>query len=256
MSRMSMSFGRAPRVARALFHEYGRACLIFWGILLAIVALLSVTRATALPEGLSDDVWGSAVRSSSRIFLLVIGILATTASLPVYVAHGVTRREYVAGAGLFAVLVGALFAVVVLAGYLIQWAIGFGQVVVRDPAPVLVFYELLAPWVHEGRYFTEQPLPLLALHEALLFAVWYLTGALIGAGFYRHVAAGLLTIPLAAAWMLAAESAGGETLAQIFAWAMPAAHLASTALQLGMALAGWLVTYGILRQVAIRSSQG
>lgn len=125
--------------------------------------------------------------SPSKVFMLVLGILSVSSFLPFYVQHGVTRRDYFYGASVSSVaLTGGLMA--------LAWLVTIIEQVIR---PDMVNPSFLGPdasWL------------LTAFVFMLVILMYFAGGWLIGAGFYRYGAGGLLFILLAVLFISFVES--------------------------------------------------
>jgi hypothetical protein len=64
--------------------------------------------------------WSLTVDTAPGWFMFVMGIISAVMHLPVAVAHGVTRREFTIGAGVFAVATAVLFQLMKTVGTLLE----------------------------------------------------------------------------------------------------------------------------------------
>jgi hypothetical protein len=166
---MNKSHG-ARIVARAMFTGQVRYLLFFWAI--AIPIFVGIGVGMAMSGHLDQSTWETAELGGAKYFPFVVGIMITPTMLPLFVAHGVTRRSFSLGAAAFLALYSGVFALIVTAGYGIEY----------------VFYsayhlpiKLVAPHM----FSSTAQLPLV-LAEALLVLMAHMTsGLLIGSGFYR-----------------------------------------------------------------------
>lgn len=177
------------QINASLFHSYRSSVVWFWVILFLIYAGVGIFHHVTLRSvlGTESDVWGGIASQASRWFVLVIGILVATLSLPVHVAHGLTRRDFAAGAALFGLLLALLCSGAVVAGYVIFSG------------------------VHWAGTRPEQPLLWVAVSLIFLLQAWFLAGSLIGAGFYRFRKWGMLFIPAGLACVAGVEAASRES---------------------------------------------
>ncbi|APU16903.1 MULTISPECIES: hypothetical protein [Actinoalloteichus] len=162
-----------------------RAVLIgYWAVLIIVVIVIWVV-ANVLGAGDPTTTAGWSFSNPPRYFLFAIGIMLPTLFLPMFVTHGVTRRRFVADAGIFAVLISAAFA-------LMQW----GGLVFEG---FLLGTMSVDQEVNGAHLFTSREQVLLAITEfGVLGLVHLLAGAVIGAGFYRFGwLRGLFLIPVA-----------------------------------------------------------
>ncbi|MFD9704580.1 hypothetical protein [Lentzea sp. NPDC059081] len=105
-------------------------------------------------------------------FLLWVGVYAIHNMLPIAVAHGRTRREFLIGTSLLAVVLAVVGIVIAWAGFLAEGAL----------------YSLM-DWQADAHGS-------LVVHF-LMYLVWFVTGALCAAGFDRFGAGGAFVLPAA-----------------------------------------------------------
>lgn len=127
----------------------------------------------------------SFIAHPAKIFMLVCGIISVSGFMTHYVRLGVTRKAY---------FIGAAIASAVLA---LALAVGSGLVYVAERSLFGGDIRLEGHWLAAVVAFAFH-----ALH-------YYVFGWLIGAGFYRYGAGGLLFIVLAIAFAFAAEALWG-----------------------------------------------
>ena len=224
-------------VYKALLRIHRPIILWFAVIVLAVEAIgvVIITSATDLQFSLWLAIAGSAV----KYWTLVIGIMLVAMHLRQFVANGVTRREFVAGAALFMLTVAGGFAVAVVLGHCLESAVA-GAIGERAAGyPVLSAGGLLGEL---GR----------VLPQAI---AWPLSGALIAVGFYRF-RAWLGLIVMVAGALPAAVAGGLVSLDE-------QGHVRDL-LPYAPALLIWLVVTGLgavalhllTRDVAIRPARG
>ncbi|WP_027346105.1 hypothetical protein [Hamadaea tsunoensis] len=97
-------------ILRSMWHNYRYTFLIYWIImgLFIVAAQIMVSNTTdqdAVYAGLTNF-------APPKYFLSVMGVLFVIVNLPVYVAHGVSRRRYMTGTAVFAALIGATYALI------------------------------------------------------------------------------------------------------------------------------------------------
>ncbi|MCK2239182.1 MULTISPECIES: hypothetical protein [unclassified Crossiella] len=120
--------------------------------------------------------------------------------LPVYVANGITRREFTARVAGFVGVLAAVLAVLTAAGYLAE-----GGVYALAGWP-----QMLAP----QRYFTAATeVPTVLLTQFLAFGAFSAVGALVGSSFYRDPALGLGSLPVGLAVLYLANIVSGTWVA-------------------------------------------
>lgn len=119
-----------------------------------------------------------------RWFVGAIGVYLTGIYLPLYIAHGRTRREVAGDLAIFAALYAVFVAVLVAVGFSVErlvyriagWTQGIESLHLFDAADQ---YHLI-----------------LAEHVIVL-AVWVTAGAMLGAAYYRNGGIGLALTPVA-----------------------------------------------------------
>ncbi|HEX5541905.1 MAG TPA: hypothetical protein VFX60_10150 [Micromonospora sp.] len=186
----------AVTVWRRLVHGYTLMIGLCWAVTVLIVAIVSVS--TALAGDVTESLWLNTGSTQPRYFLVAIGVMLVTLHLPVYVAHGVTRRLFMlAGAG-FALAVSAAFAAATTIGFSLERAIFKWQGILDQlshPYPVNTLGDGLR----------------VTLSLALLGLVYLSAGGLIGSIYYRYGAwIGTLLIPAAALPVFIAEAGTGH----------------------------------------------
>lgn len=161
---------RSPfeRLLRFQLRRLWRTTALFW---LNVVVIWAIVVAVLLNTGVFQDtrLWelGSAPITASKAFLLVMGILTASVDLPIFVAHGVTRR-HVAGASLLLFGgVAILFSVLTPAYSSIE-------------AALLVAYDQPV-----GSFLPAGSLPAFLGGVALMHLLYAGSGFLIGSLYFR-----------------------------------------------------------------------
>ncbi|MCP2169479.1 hypothetical protein [Goodfellowiella coeruleoviolacea] len=164
------SDGRGRTVAALLWAGHLRLLLIFWAIVVVIFVALGVGQAAF--GQLDRSLWEIAGLGAAKYFPFALAIMITPLNLSVYVAHGVTRREFFTGAALFAGLLGLVFAVAFTLGFAVEH---------------LAYTAAGLPEGFTGPHlFTSGGQVHLVLVEAVLtFTAHIASGWLIGSGYYR-----------------------------------------------------------------------
>ena len=108
---------RTWSVARLLFATQLPFLLIVWVVFAAAVVALTV--AIHVLGTVNRSVWDPAV-TVVRWFALGYGVYLVNRLLPVLVAHGRTRREFLHSVALFVVAAGAVVAALLAAGFAIE----------------------------------------------------------------------------------------------------------------------------------------
>ncbi|MGO1052739.1 hypothetical protein [Crossiella sp. CA198] len=116
--------------------------------------------------------------------------------LPVYVANGITRREFTARVAGFVGVLAAVLAVLTAAGYLLEGGV----------YAVAEWPQVLAP----HRHFTAvTEVPVVLLTQFLSFGAFSAVGALVGSSFYRNAGLGLASVPVGLAVLVVANILAG-----------------------------------------------
>ena len=235
-----MTTAPAIRVALQVSRGFAPVIAIFLAIVIPVFVGVGVISCITDGEG---SAWEIAATGAFKWFPFALAVLVTPAILPMYVTHGVTRHQFLAGAmltlGAFALAVAAFLNL----GYAVEAAIH--QAAGRP-------YELRSPHLFES--WTE--VPLVVAEYALLLAALLACGWLIGTLYYRlHCLWATLLIPAAVA-----PAAGAELLLQTswtgswtesMGWTRPslAVALSVTTLLIGATVA---VVYALTRSVPIK----
>ncbi|OBZ08710.1 hypothetical protein [Bacillus sp. FJAT-26390] len=169
-------------VAQHLLYTFRWTFFFYWIIfILVFIGLAVLVNEKVIPDGELNlnEIWES-VTISPKIFLMVIGILLTPASLASFVACGVTRRHFIRGVTLFMAASSALLAILMMAGISVEQFI----------------YER-NNWsieLQNAHLFTSpSQLGLVFVEYFCLFFAYFGSGWLIGSGYYRfHWRNGLL----------------------------------------------------------------
>jgi hypothetical protein len=178
-------------LARHRLRDDALGVVLLWAGFAVFIFAVVFTVAPFRPIEVSGWETGSQV---PRWFAGGVGIYLTAVYLPLYIAHGFTRREIarqllVATAGTIAIMAGLMTL-----GYAIERVI---YAVAGWPQTLL----------QSHLFDTASNYPLVYLEFLLLFAVWVAAGAFVGAAIYRNPANGLFAIPIAIVMIGVAESA-------------------------------------------------
>ncbi|MFI7547373.1 twin-arginine translocation signal domain-containing protein [Actinoplanes sp. NPDC049599] len=181
----------SPRllVAGNLLRIYRPVALWFWSLMIVGIAVAMTVLASVTDPPVS--LWLVVAGAAAKYWVGVVGVLVVSMNLRQFVANGITRRDFLAGAALAGVLAAVLFSVAVPLGHEAEQLLlgGFGPVTGRYPATSL----------GTGLRELGHILP-----ASLAFLV---TGAAGTAGFYRYGAwGGLALLPLAVLPVAAAEA--------------------------------------------------
>jgi hypothetical protein len=227
-------------IARLLFATHLPFLTLCWAGFAA--AVLALTFALALRVDLDRSVWDPAV-SVARWFALGYGVYLVHRLLPVYVAHGRTRREFAASVAVFLVAASAMVAALLAIGLALE----------------RVLYRAM-DWPHqvdaERLYDAAGPYPLVFASYWALMLTWAAMGLLLGAGFYRSNGTELVAIALALAMVVVTGYAIGFDGLPLVGSVVDLARLplaGTLALCLAGLLPGVAVTWALVRDIPIRS---
>ncbi|MCO1574470.1 hypothetical protein M8C13_01695 [Crossiella sp. SN42] len=167
---------------------------LLWLAFAVVIGL--VLAAIAVFGTVTGSVWDTAVQFTMW-FAFGFTAWLTYTYLPVYVAHGITRREYAARVAGFVGGLAVLMAVLTAIGYLAEAGV-----------------YALADWPHvlagERHFRSATEVPLVLLVQLLNFGAVSATGALLAAVSYRnHLFGVLLVLPVAAVAVGAANVVTG-----------------------------------------------
>lgn len=211
------------------------------------VFVLIVTFVVSLYRDVSVSGWdiGSQI---PRWYAGGVGVYLAAVYLPLYVAHGHTRRNISRQLATFAVVFVVVFAGLIGLGYAIEHLIydaaGWTQQLTADH----LFTSPLAYWT-------------IVFEFGGVLGVWVVGGAMLGAGFYRKPALGLVLIPVALVMAAATEAAYGpgmfdgiSALLALFgvtvAQTTPVGAAATSTVLIAGALA---VTWALVRDLPLRT---
>lgn len=216
-----------------------------------LLSVLLLTGTVSMFTDIRISGWGVGTQLV-RWFVGAIGVYLTAIYLPLYVAHGRTRRDTAVDSALFAGIYVALVAVLVAVGFAIEG---------------LVYR--IADWPqtldHVHLFDAPDQYHLVLLEFAVVLAVWVAAGAMLGAGFYRHGGLGMALIPVGLAAVPVTEAGTGPGTAGPFFYGSPpplldavglssgpASPLAAVVTSLLVCAVLGAVTWPIVRDVPIR----
>jgi hypothetical protein len=129
------------------------------------------------------SVWQWFGNSPSKYFIMAMGIHAATVYVPLYIGHGVTRRDFTVGGAVFFGTASVAFAGIVMVGYLLEWIV---RAATGQFGPV-------------GAIASVGDAAIVFARAVLIHLAFVCTGWLIGAAFYRYGTwIGILLIPVCA----------------------------------------------------------
>jgi hypothetical protein len=227
-------------------HLYRKLSLDATQLLLWVVALAFLIQAgVAIFVDITTSGWEIGL-SITHWLLLGYGAWAAYRIVPLYVAHGLTRREFLRHLPGWVLVTAALAAVVTAGAYVVERGI----------------YQLM-DWPHEVApsvlWSSPTQFHLVALEHLFLHSTWLIVGVFLGAAFYRD---GLLgTVCLAPAFVILAVEGGtfgSERGAQPFGFLMhvvdpdlpPPLHILVWAAALGI---GFAISYAVIRDLPVRT---
>lgn len=225
-------------VTAVLLRAHRPSALLFWGVMLTgVTAAVVVNEVLTSRWHLDDDPWLLLAGTAGKYWMLVMGVSLVAVNLRTFVANGITRRTFVAGAAGFGLLAVVGFALVLMVGTLVE-------------QPVLRLTDPGAPTVSSGYAGTA-----LAHHLPMLLA-YLISGVLMGAGFYRfgsRIGAALL-IPAVVPLVLTETLIGSDVPAGDVPPAVP--YPAALAICLAVMAVGLIGARRLLADVAIRRTAG
>lgn len=177
-----------------------------WIVVVAGTAVIAGLVAFFGSGSLSTSAWEPATRLA-HWYAGGVGVHLTAVYLPLFVTHGITRRQCIAQAPLFAAAFAVGLGVFMTLGYVVErfayWLLGWPH--------SLDSVHLYTSATQYGLVWTEY---------ALIGVTWTAAGAAVGAAFYRGAGIGLaLLLPILALIALVEMAAGPSTLGA-FPWAL------------------------------------
>jgi hypothetical protein len=231
---------RTWSIARLLFATQLPFLLLCWVVFAALVLVL--TFGIDLRATITRSVWDPAA-SIVRWFALGYGLYLINTLLPVYVAHGRTRREFLASVALFVTVGAAVLAALLALGLAME----------------TVLYRAM-DWSHavepERLFDSAGQYPLVFLSYWAMLLIWTTIGLLLAAGFSRSGGNELVVIALSLAMVVVTGYGIGFNGLPFVGAVLDVADvpLAGTvALCLAGLLPGAAVTWALVRDIPIRS---
>ncbi|MBB2914523.1 hypothetical protein FHS43_005835 [Streptosporangium becharense] len=214
---------------------------MLWAAFLVFVAAVAV--GVAVFGTLTESAWEKAVQLP-RWYALFVGVALVREFLPMYIAHGQTRRQFGVHAAVTVALFAPFLSALITVGYLLEAALyGLAS---RPQA------------LGQAHLFTEPTqLPLVFAEYLTEFLAWIVAGTFAGAGFYRWRHGGLITIPVGIALVLLAAGASGTQLRFPFAIRLgldlPGSLPLTLGAGLGVSLLGLALTWLVIRDMPLRN---
>jgi hypothetical protein len=181
----------SPRglVALNLLRIYRPVALWFWVTMIVCVAI-GMTVVSRLTDP-TFSLWLVVAGAAAKYWLGIVGMLLVSLHLRQFVANGITRHDFVAGAAIAGVLVAVAFAAAVPLGHAAE------QLLLDLAGPLNPQYPATSPGIALREFGHVLP-------AALAFLA---AGAAAAAGFYRvGVWGGLALLPIAVLPAVAAEA--------------------------------------------------
>ncbi|GIH92321.1 hypothetical protein ACFFMN_04800 [Planobispora siamensis] len=213
-----------------------------WAAFYVVTTLITV--AIAVFGTLTHSVWEGATQVP-RWFALFVGVAMIREFLPLYIAHGQTRRQFGAQAAVTIALYAPALSALLVLGYLLE----------------TLLYNV-AGWPQElaraHLFASPTDVPLVFLEYLVEFLAWIVAGTFMAAAFYRWQGGGLLSIPPGVGLILLGEAAIGTELQLPFiqipldVTSTPAV-LTALAGGIGCFLLGLAMTWSIIRDVPLRN---
>jgi len=210
----------------------------FWLLVTAVTVVLGLT------GRLTQSAWEVASQLP-RWYALFVGVALVREFLPMYLAHGQTRRRFAVDGAITVTLFAPFLAALLTVSYLLE-SVLYG----------------LAGWpqaLTRPHLFTEPTqVPLVFAEYLLEFAAWIPAGAFMGAAFYRFRGNGLLSVPVGVALIITSYATMGvqpwvPLLLDRLSFDPPDTLLTPVLGGLGVFLVGLLLTWSIIRDVPLRN---
>ena len=222
------------RVAVTLFRIYRPIAAWFLAMVVVVVTIASVIFSHASPQNVS--LWLLIVGFGAKYWLGVVAVMLISMQLRSFIANGISRRAFLAGAGVFSLLAALFFALLGPIGHAIEYVLLSLFVDLPAGYPAVSWSGGIGEFGH-------------ALPANLAFLV---TGAAVTAGYYRFGGlVGLLVMVPALVPLAVAESLfnfdGGADLTTRF---MP--YAVALLLSLAATAAGAVLLRFQVKDVAIR----
>jgi hypothetical protein len=237
---MSDRAGDRWAIARLLFATHLPFLLLCWAVFAAAVLVLMF--AIDLRVSITSSIWDPAV-TVVRWVALGYGLYFINRLLPVYVAHGQTRREFAANVAVFLVVATAMVAALLTLGLALE----------------SVLYRVM-DWPHQvsDQRLFDSPgqYPLVFGSYWAMLLIWTTIGLLLAAGFYRSGGQELMALLLSLGIVVVTEIAFGFNGLAFLGSIVEVGDipLAGTlALCLAGLLPGVAVTWALVRDIPIRN---
>jgi hypothetical protein len=210
-----------------------------WATLLVLLSIGLLVGA-ALDADLTSSVWSGAGIAWQRWVLFSAGVVLTRVFLREFVTRGITRRRLAESANVALIVLAAICGVVGAIGYSIE-------------AVIFRWQDWAQELAGDGT-FTASDLPRLAIDYALLGAVYYLCGWLVGTAYLRFQwMYATLLIPVCLVPAALVELAAGEDTRNFRIDALPEpAVLATIAIAVPVIAVTAVVASRVTRSLPLR----
>ncbi|GGM68582.1 hypothetical protein GCM10010106_13320 [Thermopolyspora flexuosa] len=221
---------------------------LLWAAFWVVVTLITVV--LGLMGRLTHSAWEVAAQLP-RWYALFVGVALVREYLPLYVAHGRTRRQFGVEGAITIVLFAPFLSALLVLSYLLE-SVLYG----------------VAGWPHvleRAHMFTEPTqVPLVFAEYLIELLAWTTAGAFMGAAFYRFGGGGLLSVPVGVLMIAFAHAAMGvepwgpfllgwlKILGRI-TLDLPDTPLMPLAGGAGVLVVGLLLTWAIIRDMPLRN---
>ena len=227
-------------IARLLLTTHLPFLLLCWVVFAGAVLVLTI--GIELSTTITQSVWDPAV-SVVRWFALGYGVHFVYRMLPVYVAHGRTRHEFLRSMTVFVLVAATMVAALLTLGLALE----------------SVLYRVM-DWPQrvpaERLFDTPDQFPLVFLTYWAMLVVWATIGLLLGAGFYRSEGRELVAVGLGLAMVVVTGWAIGFSGLPFVGAVVDVADVPlgwTLALCLAGLLPGAAATWALVRDIPIRT---
>jgi len=217
---------------------------VAWTLFAAATVL--ITAVFAVLGTVGGSAWESAAQLP-RWYIAAVGAYFTGVHLPLYIAHGFSRREFMGQIPVYLMIAVTALSVLMTLGYPLEG----------------VVYGMLG-WpqsLSHGHLFTSPTeLHLVFAEFWLVHLVWYSAGALVGAAFYRSGWLGIFSLPVGFGLVGASEATmradAVQPIPAALPWTegLPLVHAASVSLAL--AFVPLALTWLLIRDMPLRNKKG
>lgn len=235
---------RTWAIARHRIAEDVVGSVVVWAIFTALV--IAVGAAIAIFGTIGASVWEEASQFS-RWYAGAVGVYLTTVYLPLYVAHGQTRREFARQTPPVVAMFAAVLAVLMTVGFVVE-------------AGVYTAFDWPQELTREHLFDAPTDVGWVFVQFFLLLAVWTVAGTVVGAGFYRNPGLGIALLLGALPAVVLVEALIGPAwfgLEGLLYPTLPAGSVAwAVAVCLGVLGVGLAAMWLLVREMPLRNRDG